>query len=153
MNFYSEQCLPLHSFPRRFTIPSLRVSLYSVKGRPRDGSVRLNVFNRAISSVIVSSLRTQTICIFTRSLPARGCFAKQLARAESNTSWSRAHKADSNTPPDSSRLSLGPTFQFPGLVGLETSTARDRHTMSPNAGSSLKSSPLLLWCRDWRQKV
>lgn len=152
MNFYSEQCSPLHSFPRRLTIPSLRVSLYSVRGRPQDGSVRFNIFNRAISSVIVLSFRTQTICIFTRSLPARAVLPSS-SRVLNPTHPGPEHTKPTQTLPDSSSLPLGSSFQLPVLVGLEISTARARHTMSLNARSSLKSSPLLLWCWGWRQEV
>lgn len=67
MNLYSEQCVLTvppngNSFPHRFAISFLTVSFCSI-GHPWDGSVRINIFNSAVSSVIVSNFETQTICI------------------------------------------------------------------------------------------
>lgn len=63
----------------------------------KDGSVWINVFNRAISSVIVSSFKTQTICIL-HAASQQGPFCQTACTCWIQQSWSQTHRDNSNTP-------------------------------------------------------
>lgn len=63
----------------------------------KDGSVWINVFNRAVSSVVVSSFKTQTSCILRASCQ-RGLFCQTACTCSMQQSWSQTHRDHSNTP-------------------------------------------------------
>lgn len=130
------------NFPHCFAILFLMVSSCSMD-QPRDRSVWIDTFNRAISSLsLFSNFATQTICI--------GCVAcqRQLLGQTDCAGWTciilvQNTQAGSDIPRDDSSLSTGVMLWFPGMVVLEISTAQDRNTSRLKTRSSLNFSFLL----------
>ena len=136
-------CLPHNgsSFPCCFAIPFLTVSICSMRACPQDRSAQIDVF-RAISSVLVSNFKTQTICIW------RAACQRRLLCPTDCMGWIRnipiQNAKPTRTLPQTTAAFPQDPLPFPGVVKLGISTVQYRHTTRLKPRSSLNFSFLLL---------